>query len=102
MVYRRGIIASFFLVLAFISQTGHSAVEQAVQYDLAVSFDIPGSKLTGLATIQVFRSKPLLLNVGRLAIHNVRLNGRRLEFEVRNGLLALTPTDSGSLEITRA
>jgi aminopeptidase N len=99
MVYRRGIITSFFLVLAFISQTGHSAVEQALQYDLAVSFDIPRSKLIGLATIQVIRSKPLLLNVGRLAIHSVRLNGRRLEFEVRNGLLALTPPDSGSLEI---
>src|SRR3989304_9037882 len=99
MVYRRGIIASFFLLFALISQTGHSAVEQALEYDLAVSFDIPRSKLTGLATIQVFRPKPLLLNVGRLAIHSVRLNGRRLEFEVRSGLVALTPPDRGFLEI---
>ena len=99
MTYSRTIMFWMLLVLALISQTGHSAVSQTPEYDLDVSFDIPRSKIAGLGKLRVLRGKPLLFQVGRLTIHSVRLNHQRVDFQLRDGTLSIVPPESGTLEI---
>src|SRR3972149_6784554 len=99
MTYSRTIMFWMLLVLALISQTCHSAVSQTPEYDLDVSFDIPGSKIEGLEKIRVLRGKPLLFQVGRLTIHSARLNHQRVDFQLRDGTLSIVPPESGTLEI---
>src|SRR3989338_10211621 len=99
MTYSRPIMFWMLLVLALISQTGHSAVPQTPEYYLDVSFDIPRSKIAGVGKIRVLRGKPLMFQVGRLTIHSVRLNQQRVDFQLRDGTLSIVPPESGTLEI---
>ncbi|MBI2998977.1 MAG: hypothetical protein HYY46_11110, partial [Deltaproteobacteria bacterium] len=99
MTYSRTIMFWMLLLLALISQTGHSAVPQTPEYYLDVSFDIPRSKIAGVGKIRVLRGKPLMFQVGRLTIHSVRLNQQRVDFQLRDGALRIVPPESGTLEI---
>jgi aminopeptidase N len=69
------------------------------EYNLSVSFDIPASRITGLAMMPVQDSREILLATGKLAIMQVTLNGRTIAIEPSNGLLRIKPTESGTLAI---
>jgi uncharacterized iron-regulated protein len=98
----RLILAAILLVLVSGWQTSHSAVPPALRYDrydLEISFDIPRSKLTGVARLRIERPTRLRFHVGRLSVLRVRLNQAPLEFESRGGSLTIVPDQVGTLEI---
>jgi aminopeptidase N len=99
MTYRCILIASLLLIAALVAPSGDAAAPQTRQYDLTVSFDIPHSKITGLAKIQISRGEPVLLRAGRLAVRSVEQNRKFLSFQLRNGTLTTTAPASGTLQI---
>ncbi|NTU42931.1 MAG: PDZ domain-containing protein [Nitrospirales bacterium] len=68
-------------------------------YKLAISFDIPSSRLFGTAEVPVRSGEKVYFNVGSLVVRDVRLNGSALLFQSRDGVLEALSPESGSLEI---
>jgi len=69
------------------------------EYSLAVSFDIPASQITGLATMTVRNGQEILFATGKLAIIKVTLNDRTIAIEPNNGMLRIKPTENGTIAI---
>jgi aminopeptidase N len=94
----------FFLYVLFISSFPCVALPEpsapaVPEYNLSVSFDIPASRITGLATIPVRDGQEILFATGKLAIMQVTLNGRTIAIEPNKGILRIKPTESGTLVI---
>lgn len=93
MFYRLLIIIAF-LFLPAITHSG-----QLPEYNLEVSFDIPNSRIIGLAMIDVNTGKELVLHTGHLKINNITLNQQKINFDVRDGILKVLPPQDGSIAI---
>lgn len=97
MLYRLLIIIT--VILCCIS---NAYAEQAISpsdYNLEVSFEIPASKISGIARINAAAGKELIFHTGQLKIHNVTLNNQDIVFAFGNGTLSVLPPASGLLEI---
>ncbi len=95
------LIFSLFVLLfhpaAIIAEEKISVAEG--EYNLKVSFDIPNSKITGRAKIFAQKDKELIFHIGRLTIRDVRLNGDKIKFDARRGVLKILPQRDGIVEI---
>jgi len=94
----------FFLYVLFISSfpcvaLPESSAPAVPEYNLSVSFDIPASRITGLATMPVRDGREMLFATGKLAIIQVTLNDRTIAIEPGKGILRIKPTESGTLVI---
>jgi aminopeptidase N len=69
------------------------------EYSLSVSFDIPASRITGLATMTAGNNQEILFATGKLKIIQVTLNDRTVSVEPSNGMLRIKPTENGTLAI---
>jgi len=69
------------------------------KYNLKVSFDIPNSKIIGRAKIFAQKDKELIFHTGLLTIRDVQLNGDKIEFDARQGVLKILPHRDGIVEI---
>ncbi len=76
-----------------------SPVPAVLEYDLSVSFDIPSSRILGLATIHVSGDREIVLTNGALVILQVTLNDRKIDMQARDGILRVKPTEGGALTI---
>ncbi|BCB96363.1 hypothetical protein JZK55_12850 [Dissulfurispira thermophila] len=83
-----------FLFLPVIAYTG-----QQPEYNLDISFNIPDSRIIGLATIDVQAGKELVMYIGHLKIKEVTLNGQGINFNIKDEVLRILPLQSGSLDI---
>ncbi|MDI6801954.1 MAG: ChaN family lipoprotein [Thermodesulfovibrionales bacterium] len=68
------------------------------EYNLNVSLDIPASKITATAKIDI-HSKNTAVHIGNLRILDVTFNKRSVPFEVQKGVLKISGFDKGSVEI---
>jgi len=68
-------------------------------YSLSVSFDVPASRIIGLASMPVHEGREIRLTTGNLAIMQVTLNERTIAIEPSNGALRIKPSESGTLAI---
>jgi aminopeptidase N len=89
----------FMLLLPCAALPSERTVPAVPEYDLSVSFDIPASRITGLATIYVPGDQEIVFAKGALIILQVTLNDRRIDSEARNGILRIKPSESGTLAI---
>ena len=95
----------FFLYLLFILSFPLAAIPDeppalaVPEYDLSVSFDIPASRITGLATMYVPGDREIVFTHGSLVVLEVTLNDRKIDIEARDGILRIKPAESGSLAI---
>jgi len=97
-------MSRFFLYVLFISSFPCVALPEppapaVPEYNLSVSFDIPSSRITGLAAMPVRDGQEILFDTGKLAIIQVTLNDRTIAIEPGNGILRIKPTESGTLAI---
>ncbi len=93
-------IAATLLILSFTMLAEGQPVSAAPAYDLDVSFDIPDSKVTGVAKITVQATQELRLATGALRIIQVSLNGKRIDAKVKDGNMEVRPLESGVLAIS--
>lgn len=89
------IVLLFLPVIAYAEQAN-----SAPEYNLDVSFDIPGSKIIGLVKIDVHAGRELVLHTGHLNIINVSLNQQKINFDARNGMLRILPHQDGIITIS--
>jgi uncharacterized iron-regulated protein len=68
-------------------------------YELSTSFDIPASRLTGIAALSVQAGETLELDAGGLLIKKVALNDHDLEHALTDGKLTVRIPAQGSLKI---
>jgi aminopeptidase N len=98
-------MSRFFLYVLLISSfpcvaLANEPADPAVpEYNLSVSFDIPASRITGLAIIPMRDGREILFATGKLAITQVTLNDRTISVELSNGIMRIKPTESGTLAI---
>ncbi len=92
-------IASLILLPALVAGEVHPAATSFKEYELKVSFDIPRSKITGVSRTGAVKGERLLFHTGPLAIKKVVIDRKPAAFQVRDGSLAITPAESGDLEI---
>jgi aminopeptidase N len=69
------------------------------EYNLSVSFDIPGSRITGLAIMTVRNGQEILFATGKLAILQITLNDRTIAIEPSSGMMRIKTPESGTLAI---
>jgi len=69
------------------------------EYDLSVTFDIPASRITGLATMYVQGDREIVFTHGSLVVLEVTLNNRKIDLEAHDDILRIKPAESGSLAI---
>ncbi|GAB4541089.1 MAG: hypothetical protein Fur0020_10440 [Thermodesulfovibrionia bacterium] len=69
------------------------------QNDITVDLDIDRGMLNGLSHIKVRKGEGISFKKGRLKILDVRLNDRAIMIKESEGMVRLTPPDSGILEI---
>ncbi|HUI67950.1 MAG TPA: ChaN family lipoprotein [Nitrospirota bacterium] len=98
-------MSRFFLYVLFISLfpcvalPNEPSAPAVPEYNLSVSFDIPASRITGLAIMPARDGREILFSTGKLAIIEVTLNDRTIAIEPSNGMLRIKPTESGTLAI---
>jgi aminopeptidase N len=97
-------MSRFFLYVLFISSFPCVALPEPAtpavpEYNLSVSFDIPASRISGLAAMPVQDGREILFATGKLAIIQVTLNDRTIAIEPGKGILRIKPTESGTLAI---
>ncbi len=68
-------------------------------YNLSVSFDIPQSRITGLAKIIVSQDSEIILNTSHLSILAVSFNGKKIAFSNDHGSTIIKTDTRGVLEI---
>lgn len=95
----RSLIATIMLVLSCAAWAGGQPVPTVSEYDLNVSFDIPNSKVMGLAKIPVQAGQELTLTTERLRVIRASLNDKRVDAEVKDGKMTVRPSESGVLAI---
>src|SRR3990172_7304054 len=78
---------------------GAEQARQTPEYSLEVSFDIPNSKVTGLAKVPVQAKQELRLATGELRIIQVSLNDKRIDAAAKDGSMTVLPSESGILAI---
>jgi aminopeptidase N len=69
------------------------------EYGLSVFFDIPNSRIRGVAKIALPDQRKRLFHTASLSIRDVTLNGVKTAFSKRGDVLIITPPESGTLEI---
>jgi aminopeptidase N len=99
MAYHRTFIATLLLILALTAQSAHGAEPGIREYDLDVSFDIPRSKIIGLARVRASGGERLQFQIDRLAIQSVSLRGKPAPYAARDGTLNIVAAESGTVEI---
>ncbi|HSB32377.1 MAG TPA: ChaN family lipoprotein, partial [Candidatus Sulfobium mesophilum] len=97
-------MSRFFLYVLFISSFPCVALPEpstpaVPEYNLSVSFDIPASRISGLAAMPVQDGREILFATGKLAIIQVTLNDRTIAIEPGKGILRIKTTESGTLAI---
>src|SRR3990172_1241477 len=97
----RSLIATTLLFLLCTIPAAGQPVSAAPAYNLNVSFDIPNSKVTGLAKVPVQAKQELRLATGELRIIQVSLNDKRIDaaVAVKDGSMTVQPSESGVLAI---
>ncbi len=73
--------------------------DESPQYSLDVSFDIPNSKIKGLAKIDAFAGREIVLRKGNLKINEVSLNQKAVNFNMQDGFLRILPLQEGVISI---
>ncbi len=89
----------FILLVPCVTLSNEPSAPAVPEYNLSVSFDIPASRITGLATMPARNGREILFATGRLAIIQVTLNDRTIAIEPSNGTLRIKPTENGTLAI---
>ena len=79
------------------------------EYNLTVSFDVPNSKITGVAGLKVQAGHEVLFYIGELEVLEVKLNGLTISTGSasnppsppfgKGGILKINPSANGTLEI---
>src|SRR3990170_4076894 len=95
----RSLIATIMLILSCAAWAGGQPVPAVSEYDLNVSFDIPNSKVMGLAKVPVQAGQELTLTTERLRVIRASLNDKRIDAEVKDGKMTVRPSESGVLAI---
>lgn len=98
-----------FLLLPLIVQAEQPAGPIHEEYNLNVSFDVPNSKITGVAGLKVQAGHEVSFYIGTLEISEVKLNGLPINTASplnppsppfgKGGILKINPSVNGTLEI---
>jgi len=99
MKHRRNLLAGVLLALVLFWQSSDSTAQRVPEYDLQVTFDIPGSKIAGLAKMTVSAGTPILFRIGDLKILSVEVDGQTVPHEASAEYLRMAPTRNGTLAI---
>jgi len=75
---------------------------EILDYTLRVSFDIPASRISGLAKIPVQSGQEIKLNKGTLQLLDIRLDGQRIDFPRYDEIVRIFPSRHGVMEIRYA
>ena len=95
----RSLIAITMLILSFTMPAEGQQASAAPAYNLEVSFDIPNSKVMGVAKVPVQAKQELRLATGELRIIQVSLNDKRIDTAAKDGSMTVLPSESGILAI---
>jgi hypothetical protein len=71
-----------------------------VDYALRVSFDLPSSRIQGVASIRVKAGRELTVQRGTLRLTDVQLSGRNLPIEPQRDTFRILPPRDGTLDIS--
>jgi uncharacterized iron-regulated protein len=93
------ILLIFLLILPNIAYGLEPPEEDLLNYTLEVSFDIPASRIKGLATIPVKKGQEISLDKGELNLLYVIPDKEHLDVSGQNGMLKIIPSREGTLEI---
>ncbi|UCE71101.1 MAG: hypothetical protein JSU99_07330, partial [Nitrospiraceae bacterium] len=90
----------WFSFIAFIISAASVAyADNLPRYDLAVSFDVAASKISGVSKITITKGRELYFRRGPLDIRYIKINDQHVEFEQRQDIFGLTPDHDGVMEI---
>lgn len=95
----RCFIIIFLLLFSAAAQSAQQNDIDMPEYNLAVSFNIPGSAITGTSLISIKRGRELSITTGDLRIVSIMINDRLVSPELRGAGFNLTPDEDGILEI---
>ncbi len=97
----RSLLTTTMLILSV--TTGHltafAAASDLPRFRLEVSFDLPGSRVMGRVLAPIGREETLRLRTGPLTITGLALNNRPVEAAPKDGVLAVTAGEAGTLEV---
>jgi len=80
----------------------HASGGEILDYTLEVSFDIPASRISGVAKIPVEKGQEIRLNRGTLHLIDIRLDGQNIDFSGQDEIARIFPSRPGVMEIRYA
>jgi uncharacterized iron-regulated protein len=89
----------FSFIVFIISAASVAYADNLPRYDLAVSFDVAASKISGVSKITITKGRELYFRRGPLDIRYIKINDQHVEFEQRQDIFGLTPDHDGMMEI---
>ena len=89
----------FSFIVFIISAPSVAYADNLPRYDLAVSFDVAASKISGVSKITITKGRELYFRRGPLDIRYIKINDEHVEFEQRQDIFGLTPDHDGVMEI---
>lgn len=87
------------LYMIILSAISVASVYAQHKIGLEVDIDIKQSQINGTSKMHVSDGKAIMLQTGLLAIHEVQLDGRPVEYNVSDGTLEISPPYDGELAI---
>ena len=97
-----GLLIFFLIFFPAAGQASLRSEGKIPNYHLQVSFDIQGSRITGMAAIQVQKEQELKIQRGDLQILEVSVSGNRIDVPPRRGVLTirLAPGETAEVRYT--